>query len=122
MKHKIKEKIFKTAIWWSGVAIIGLFFGISLQLAQAAGQTCYTSYGPPPALPEGNQAAEPDDWCLAGFVDKGSIGKWGACTTGVSNSYGNYGFSLPPGGICNNWATGSTVYTVSFGEAHKCCR
>jgi hypothetical protein len=122
MKHKIKEKIFNKVIWWSGMVMIGFIFSMSLQLTQAADGACYTSYGKPPALPAGNRAAAPNDWCLTGFVDKGSIGKWGACTTGLSDSFGNYGFFRPPRGVCTNWATGNTVYTVSFDEAHKCCR
>jgi hypothetical protein len=114
------KKNFKKAIWWSGVIMIGLIFGISLQLAQAADGACYTSYGSPPDISGNRSTANP--WCIKGFVDKGSIGEWGACTTGMSDSFGNFGFFRPPSGVCTKWVTGNAVYTVSFGEAHRCCR
>ena len=34
MKHKIK-KIFENAVWWSGVVMVGLILGVSLQFVRA---------------------------------------------------------------------------------------
>ena len=126
MSNGIK-KVFENAIWWSGIAMMGLVLGVSLQfvrnwtnpavaplaasslsgniaLAQATGGkgACYVSYS---------------GSCSEKFTDKGTIGKWGQCSYWDGNTW-IYTF-LPAGGTCATWDDGK--YTFYSGQEHVCC-
>jgi hypothetical protein len=127
MKHKIK-KIFENAIWWSGVVMIGLVLGASLQfvrtwtnpavpppaasslsgnvaLAQAAGGKggCYVSYT--------------EDCLSAEFEKVGTLGNWGTCFITTGAWY--YAYFRPPSGEC---CAGGQIVTHTRGKAYLCCQ
>jgi len=80
---------------------------IEAAVGTGGGGGCYTSYGTPPG------SADPlTGKCIQGFTNKGSIGQWGACGSGISNT----DHFRPPGGGC--WGTG---LPLDFGEAFVCC-
>jgi hypothetical protein len=64
MKHKLK-KIFENAIWWSGVIMIGLILGISLQFVKA--------WTEPSAAPPGGNVGAPINTGLLGQIKQGVL-------------------------------------------------
>lgn len=88
---------------------------IEAAVAQSAGGSgCYISYAKPPVA---NRAAAPNDNCITGFIDKGSVGMWGACCADCHNGDPSTYFR-PPGGSCLI----GTASAPDIDEAHACCQ
>ena len=88
---------------------------IEAAVGAGGGGGCYVSYGKPPVA---NRAAAPNDNCIIGFTDKGSVGSYGACkysSGGLTTAYGRYFF--PPNGVC----VGSFEPEIA-GDAYLCCQ
>lgn len=77
MKDKLK-KVFENAVWWSGVVMVGLILGISLQFVRA-----WTE--PTEAPPGGNVGAPINTSVLPQWKGLGGIGSLGV--TGVLQSF-----------------------------------
>ena len=78
MKHKIK-KIFENAVWWSGVVMVGLILGISLQFVKA-----WTE--PTEAPPNGNVGAPINTSVNPQTKGLGGVGSLGIA--GVLDAFG----------------------------------
>jgi hypothetical protein len=126
MSNGIK-KIFENAIWWSGILMMGLVLGVSLQFVRTWKNPTVVSLANPSlsanvALAQGASGSGAcyvsySGKCSAKFTDRGTIGKWGQCSYWGGFTW-IYTF-LPAGGKCAPWDNDS--YTFDEGEEHLCC-
>ncbi|MFH0930069.1 MAG: hypothetical protein V1814_02345 [Candidatus Moraniibacteriota bacterium] len=103
MKHKIK-KIFENAVWWSGVAMIGLILGLSLQFVRA--------WTEPTQAPPGGNVGAPINTSAITQIKNGVLG-----VLGLSTSYVNVPGVIPAAGnvLTAQNASGQVAWAAAGG-------
>jgi hypothetical protein len=100
MKQKIK-KVFENAVWWSGVAMVGLILGISIQFVKA--------WTEPTVAPPGGNVGAPVNTSPLDQVKAGGLGVLSLLTHGFQ-LYNNP--DLNGDGLVDNDVTGKVLTAI----------